>query len=166
MPRRRAQAFYFDATADLNTNGGKSLLVLATEAAYAGPGVGQESVFNRTRIRINTPSTGKYTVTWPYGKKDFTVASVDPGKFEINETIDLGCIAAAPDNTCNDGLTPDFKDVTSSLQPFLKWDPAVAPAAPVGFLGDAAVCLIRNDPSPGQCEPCYLGGSCPEAATA
>jgi hypothetical protein len=34
------EAFYFDATANLNTNGGKSLLVLATEAAFAGPGVG------------------------------------------------------------------------------------------------------------------------------
>jgi hypothetical protein len=131
------EAFYFDATSDLPTPAGKSLLTLGTEAAYAGPGVGQESVFNRTRIRINTPSTGSYTVTWPYGKKTYDVTDVSPFKFEINETIDLGCIAAPPDNTCNDATAPNFSDVTSSLQPFLKWDPAVGDAPPAGFLGDA-----------------------------
>jgi hypothetical protein len=128
------EAFYFLATANLNTSAGKALLSLGTEAAFAAPGVGQESVFNRTRIRINTPNIGTYTVTWPYGKKSFTVSSVDPAKYEINETIDLGCIAAAPDNTCNDATAPNFSDVTSSLQPFLKWDSG----APIGFLGDNA----------------------------
>jgi hypothetical protein len=131
------EAFYFLATANLNTSAGKSLLSLGTEAAYAAPGVGQESVFNRTRIRINTPNTGTYTVTWPYGKKSFTVTSVDTAKYEINETIDLGCIAATPDNTCADGTAPNFSDVTSTLQPFLKWDSS-SPPAPVGFLGDNA----------------------------
>jgi Bacterial Ig domain/Abnormal spindle-like microcephaly-assoc'd, ASPM-SPD-2-Hydin len=132
------EAFWFDATSDLPTPAGKSLITLGTEAAYAGPGVGQESVFNRTRLRINTPNTGSYTVTWPYGTKTYNVTEVSSAKFEINETIDLGCIAAPPDNTCNDAAAPNFSDVTSSLQPFLKWDPSVAPAAPVGFLGDAA----------------------------
>src|SRR5919202_2760467 len=132
------EAFYFNANTTLPTAAGKSLLTLGTEAAFAGPGAGQESAFNRTRIRINTSDPGDFTVTWPYGQKTYHVDSVDPFKFEINETIDLGCIAAPPDNTCNDAVAPKFSDVTTSLQPFLQWDPAVAPAPPAGFIGDAA----------------------------
>ena len=93
------EAFYFNATAKLDTPAGKSLLVLSTEAAFAGAGVGQESAFNRTRLRINTSKPGTFTVTWPYGTKSFDVTSVDPLQDEIRETIDLGCIAAPPDNT-------------------------------------------------------------------
>ena len=132
------EAFYFNANTGLTTSGGKSLLVLGTEAAFTAAGVGQESVFNRTRIRINTSQPGNFTVTWPYGQKTFTVPEVSPLKLEINETVDLGCIAAPPDNTCADGVAPNFDEVLTSLPPFLQWDPAVGPAAPAGFLGDAA----------------------------
>ena len=132
------EAFYFNANAGLTTSGGKSLLVLGTEAAFAGAGVGQESVFNRTRIRINTSQPGDFTITWPYGRRTYQVPEVSPLKLEINETVDLGCVATAPDNTCTDGAAPNFDEVLTSLQPFLKWDPAVGPAAPAGFIGDAA----------------------------
>jgi Chitobiase/beta-hexosaminidase C-terminal domain/Abnormal spindle-like microcephaly-assoc'd, ASPM-SPD-2-Hydin len=128
------EAFYFNATTDLTTSGGKSLLVLGTESAFAAAGIGQESVFNRTRIRINTSQPGAFTVTWPYGQKTYDVADVAAGKFEINETVDLGCIAAPPDNTCNDAKSPNFADVRESLKPFLTWDTG----APAGFIGDAA----------------------------
>ncbi len=131
------EAFYFNATANMTTSAGKSLLVLGTESAYAAAGVGQESVFNRTRLRINTSRTGAFTVTWPYGQKTYDVADIST-RFEINETVDLGCIAAPPINTCNDGIAPDFDASLPSLQPFLRWDPAVAPAPPAGFIGDAA----------------------------
>ena len=132
------EAFYFNATnTGLTTSGGKSLLVLGTEAAFAAAGVGQESVFNRTRVRVNTSQPGNFKVTWPYGQKTFNVPEVSPLTFEINDTVDLGCIAAPPDNTCIDGLAPNFDEVLNSLQPFLQWDPAVGPAAPAGFIGDA-----------------------------
>lgn len=61
--------------ADLTTSAGKSLLVMATEAAYAGAGVGQESAFDCIRIRVNVAQQGDYVVTYPYGRKTYSVTS-------------------------------------------------------------------------------------------
>lgn len=58
------EAFWFQAEASLPTVPGMrdALLVLATEAAYAGDGPGQESAFNRVRVRVNVAAPGTYTV--------------------------------------------------------------------------------------------------------
>jgi hypothetical protein len=129
------EAFYFNANSTLTTSGGNSLLVLGTEAAFTNgaPARGEESVFNRTRVRVQTKNPGSHTVVWPYGQKTYSVAKVDSKTFEINETVDLGCFSA-PTNTCADGKADDFNVVLNSLNPFLKWDAG----APAGFLGDAA----------------------------
>jgi len=132
------EAFYLLASADFTTAGGPGLWEAGVEAAYAGDGNDQESTFQRIRMRINVPQVGTYTVTHPYGQKTFNVTSVGPA-FEINDTLDAGCFSSPPVNTCNDGVAPEFSDTTlGPLTTFLRWDPAVAPAAPAGFIGDNA----------------------------
>src|SRR5439155_15040675 len=87
------------------------------------PQPGDQIVFARTRLRIDVPTGGAYTVVWPYGKKAFNVAAA--GSRAINVTQDVG-------------LAPgQFGDaLVGNIGPFLQWD-ATPPAPPVGFLGDA-----------------------------
>jgi hypothetical protein len=125
------ESFYWNATATINRAiGGKVLLVLALEAAFAASGdvaVGEQIVFGRVRIRIEKLSPGQtYTVTYPFGTK--TLIADSSGV--INTTTDIGC-----------GSGPcDFQQALSSpITRFLKWDPAVAPAAPAGYLGNPSV---------------------------
>lgn len=125
------EAFYWSAEAEINRAiGGKVRLVLALEAAFGASGdiaVGQQIVFGRVRIRIDKLTAGQtYTVTHPFGTKTF----VADGSGAINTTTDIGC-GAGP---C------DFQQsLSSSITRFLKWDPAVAPAAPAGYLGNPSV---------------------------
>jgi len=112
--------------------GGRARLVMALEAAFltAGPLLpGDQLVFGRVRIRLQKmTANASYTVTYPYGTKVFVA---DAGG-AVDETVDIGC-AATP---C------DFRSALDSPMlgsPFLRWDPAVAPAAPAGFLGDPTV---------------------------
>lgn len=141
------EAFWFQAEASMPTVPGTSdaLLVLATEAAFADAGAGQESAFDRVRIRANVANAGTYTVTHPYGTKTFNVAAGDIGPaFEINDTVDFGCAAPIPGvNTCADGIPPDFDlAARGSIGPFLTWNTFGLPPAqggpPLGFIGDAA----------------------------
>lgn len=125
------EAFWFNASATV-TGAASGLVEMATEAAFAGAGSGQEIAFNRIRIRLDVPEPGTYVVDYPYGSKTFTVAALDPQGRDINLTQDVGC------------LTPPcgaFAHLADSGEggvggSFLRWDPAVAPAAPAGFLGD------------------------------
>lgn len=49
--------------------------------------------------------------------------------------MDIGCFGAPPDNTCNDGIAPDFAEaLKGSIGPFLRWDPSVGGAPPAGFI--------------------------------
>lgn len=112
--------------------GGRARLVMALEAAFLTDGVllpGDQLVFGRIRIRLQKmTANASYTVTYPYGTKVFVA---DAGG-AVDETVDIGC-AATP---C------DFRSALDSpilASPFLRWDPAVAPAAPAGFLGDPNV---------------------------
>ena len=132
----QGEAFYELANVDLNTSGGLGLAEFALEAAlFNGPP--EMSVFQRVRFRFNTTSPGVFTITHPFGQQTFTVASVGAG-FEINDTVDAGCFGSQF-NTCNDGIAPEFDAaLTGPMGTFLEWDPAVAPAAPAGFIGDNA----------------------------
>lgn len=123
--------------------------MLATEAAFANEEVidGDQMVFNRTRIRVQglgLVANRRYRVTYPYGVKVLTATQRDPRKpAEINLTEDFGCVVT-PTAECNfaDVLVPTGnRGRTQNLigRPWLVWDPAVAPAAPAGYVGDPNV---------------------------
>ncbi len=125
------EAFWYNATATLGGNT-PGLVEMATEAAYAADGPGQEIAFNRIRIRLDVPTPGTYRVDYPYGSKTFTVGAVSDAGKEINFTQDIGCLTV-PCGTFGGLADSGDGGVGGS---FLKWDPSVAPAAPQGFIGD------------------------------
>jgi len=130
-----AEAFWWSAEAPVvmpasqecpSCRGG--LLTLAVEAAFnqEKPAKGDEFMFGRIRIRIDAPFAGTYRVTHPFGVKEFFVET--PGVRAINETVDIGSV----------GLDPSGP-LRSGIMRFLRWDPAVEPAPPQGYIGDATV---------------------------
>jgi len=130
-----AEAFWFLAEASVAitptnqcTTCSQGMVTLAVEAAFNQelPVKGDEFMFGRVRIRIDAPHRGWYKVTHPYGSHDFYVAT--PGRRAINETIDIGTMGPDPSGPRKSLITQ-----------FLKWDPAVAPAAPAGYIGDPQV---------------------------
>lgn len=124
------EAFYWSAEAEINRNiGGRVRLVLAKEAAFttADAQVGEQITFDRIRVRIDELTPGaNYTITHPFGS--LTVAADGDG--EIDTTTDIGCGGSPCDFTMS---------MEGSLNVFLRWDPAFAPAAPAGYLGDPTV---------------------------
>lgn len=70
--------------------GGDAMVLLGVEGTFGGseaPIDGNQISFGRTRIRIDTPVAGTYTVTHPYATQVFEV--VDPAE-GINYTADIG----------------------------------------------------------------------------
>lgn len=128
------EAFWWsaDATLDLPNDAG-AILVLALEAAYANedPEDGDQFAFGRVRIRVDTPIAGHYRIWHPYLDPskgcEPEVFNAPAGRRAINITRDVG--GAAPFETMLQG----------EVGPFLVWDPAVAPAAPAGYVGDPQV---------------------------
>jgi hypothetical protein len=125
------EAFWSSADSTIDAGGGDSaILVTAVEAAFGSatglPAKGQQVSFGRIRIRAGgLVDNATYKITHPYGV-DTAVAEVGAVK-GVNTTEDIG------------SLTPDGvfdQTLGSRPAPFLKWDPAVAPAAPAGYLGD------------------------------
>ncbi len=95
------------------------------EGAWANEEVvdGDQMVFGRIRVRDRSIADGTYRVTHPYGVDEFVAAGDG-----INYTQDIGTTPGA------------FGQALSSrVGPFLRWDPAVAPAAPAGYVGDPGV---------------------------
>lgn len=121
------ESFYWNATADTNmATGGRATLVLGLEATFNGgiPLAGDQIVFSRVRIRIDTPIAGTYTVVYPFGTEVFP--NTPAGTRGINFTRDIGI-----------GAPGDFTGaLKGDIGPFLLWDPAVPPAAPTGYIGD------------------------------
>lgn len=124
------EAFWWSGEAEITLpNGGRARLVMAKEAAFTTEEatIGNQISFDRIRVRMDdvTPNTN-YTVTHPFGT--LTVTSDDEG--EVDETEDIGC-----------GASPcDFRlQNKGKIGVFLKWDPAVTPLAPVGYVGDPNV---------------------------
>lgn len=102
----------------------------ALEGAFATPTVtpGSQVVFTRIRIKITPPDpNASYTVTHPFGVKVMTPADLKLGFFLFTEDIP----PPAPLNFTG--------AVNGNIGPFLVWDPAVAPAAPLGFIGDPGI---------------------------
>ncbi len=85
------ETFFWSADAAIEAAGVDALLVLGTEGTFGGSGAlvdGQQISFGRTRIRVDTPVAGDYTVIYPYGMKQFN--GVPAGKGAINFTGDIG----------------------------------------------------------------------------
>ncbi|TME90977.1 MAG: hypothetical protein E6I52_27040 [Chloroflexi bacterium] len=132
------ESFYWGAKATLSTaKGGKVLMFDRTEGAFF-PGCPKGATctvasLNGTQItfsRIVITGTGlqpktSYTITHPYGIDTVTTDSL--GAFSLKETS--GCRLPCDPSLGLGGRT----------WPWLRWDPAVAPAPPPGFIGDAAV---------------------------
>lgn len=140
------EAFWWTSEAHIDPpandpDGPSGLLVLAQEAAFANedPREGDQMSFGRIRIRLdNVVSGATYKVTHPYGvdtvvaeDKDGDPATANDGRVFVTE--DTGCFPT-PLAPCNFD-----KALTGRIGPFLKWDPAVGPAAPEGHLGDPDV---------------------------
>ncbi len=128
---RGLEAFWFLADNVFATSGAAAILgrvVTGVESTFLPAVVadGNQIQFQRLRIRMDVNATGRYTVEHPWGSKTYEVLALQPGsglsKGEINDTLDVPFASG--------------QLVDGVVTPFLKWDPAVLPAAPPGYLGD------------------------------
>lgn len=110
------ESFWWMGTSSLAMpGGGDALLTLAIEGTFGGaeaPIDGQQISFGRTRIRVDTPEAGTYTITHPYATQVFEV--LDPAE-GINYTADIGAA---------NFLSPaiGFRGtLTAPIGPFLTW---------------------------------------------
>ncbi len=120
------ESFWYMADATVAVEGGGQITWhAALEAAFANeiPMEGERIVFGRIRVRGSNLQPGQYRVTHPYGTDIFDV--VDAGPRGIFFTEDIAPVA--------ENFTAAL---ASRVGPFLKWDPAVSPAAPNGYIGD------------------------------
>ena len=118
--------FYQLAGATVTLTGGAQATVgMDLEGAWAQEEVieGDQMVFGRVRVRFPAPTGEKYRITHPYGIDEIVSANG-----AINSTEDIGTVPGAFGGALN-----------SRIGPFLKWDPAVAPAAPAGYVGNPDV---------------------------
>jgi hypothetical protein len=127
FPGNFPEEFFYelnDATVTL-TGGAKAVIGMNLEGAFAGGPVadGDQMAFGRIRIRFDAPAGDRYRITHPYGVDD--IVATDKG---VNMTEDAGAAAGAFGQALN-----------GRFGGFLKWDPAVAPAAPAGYVGDPGV---------------------------
>lgn len=129
-----AEAFWWSADATLALAGGSNaILVLALEAAYGAgdPAPNDQFAFGRVRIRIDIPADGEYKIWHPFLNEadgcQPEVYNATAGTRAINVTRDTG------------GTAPFETMLSGEVGPFLVWDPALAPAAPVGYVGDPNV---------------------------
>jgi hypothetical protein len=118
------ELFYQLAGSSLTTTTGVDVSVgMDLEGAWATGEVipGDQMVFNRIRIRADAPDGVTWRITHPYGVDQFTTE----GGTGINMTQDIGTVPGS------------FGEALKGrVGPFLKWDPAVAPAAPAGYVGE------------------------------
>lgn len=105
------ESFYYMADTSGVSPGGTIDLTLYEAALEAGfvtvQADGQQAVFTRIRIRADVTVPGTYTVIHPYGTKSFTITTIDPGNFEINDTFDVpGLVAGAFDAALTSAVGP------------------------------------------------------------
>lgn len=104
--------------------GGKVSLTLGVEATFANgdPVQGDQVTFASTRITVvGGPASTTVTFKHPFGEATIDLDASGKGKLVQDITPAVGNFTTA---------------LGSNFGPFLKWDPAVAPAAPAGYLGD------------------------------
>jgi len=129
-----AEAFYWSSEANVVGSGIDALLVLALEAAWAAeePNPGDQVVFARIRIRVDTPVAGTYTVIHPYGQKTFT--GVAAGTRAINDTVDIGI--GSPGNFTG--------ALAGGIGPFLR---QVGAGVAAGTFGNSNPAPVENGPN-------------------
>ncbi len=120
-----AENFYQLVASSLTLpGGGKANLTLGLEASFVNgdPVAGNQLTFARTRVTVvgGPPST---TLTFKHPFGELTVDTDATGRGRLVQDV-----SPAVGN-----FTTVFK---GNFGPFVKWDPAVAPAAPAGYLGD------------------------------
>ncbi|MBT2546943.1 hypothetical protein [Arthrobacter sp. ISL-65] len=118
------EAFYMLAGSELALpGGGRAVLVLGLEAAFANTVTdGDQVVFGRQRIVVKgAPANSTLTFQHPYGTITIDTDGAGDGKLVEDISPAVGNFTTA---------------LKSNIGPFLKWDPATAPAAPEGYLGD------------------------------
>src|SRR5436309_2107189 len=146
--------FYWRTTADISgiggTAGNRARLVISTQGGLGGPnlapadGAAAIGVFARHRLRVvpgGLVPGATYTFTGPLG----TMSLVADATGSINFTSDQGCVPTpgAVPPPCN------FAAVlaNTNVGPWLVWDPAVAPIATPGFIGDGLIAhSVINSP--------------------
>ena len=106
------------------------------EGAFGGTGVvkaGKQITFTRTQVVGSNidlddyPADTVLTFETPYGTMNSTVTA--QGTLKTRKESPLG--------TAANNFTPPVTETRTGFGPsFIKWDPAVAPAAPAGFLGN------------------------------
>lgn len=106
-------------------NGGRAVLVLGLEAAFANTVTqGDQVVFGRQRIVVKGgPANSTLTFQHPYGTITIDTDGAGDGKLVEDISPAVGNFTTA---------------LKSNIGPFLKWDPATLPKAPDGYLGDPA----------------------------
>lgn len=118
------EAFYMLAGSELDLpGGGRAVLVLGLEAAFANTvTAGDQVVFGRQRVTVRgAPANTTLTFRHPYGTVTIDTDATGSGKLVEDISPAAGNFTTA---------------LKSNVGPFLKWDPATAPAAPEGYLGD------------------------------
>lgn len=118
------EAFYMLAGAELDLpGGGRAVLVLGLEAAFANTVTqGDQVVFGRQRIVVKDgPANTTLEFKHPYGTITIDTDGAGDGKLVEDISPAIGNFTTA---------------LKSNIGPFLKWDPAITPAAPEGYLGD------------------------------
>jgi hypothetical protein len=120
--------FYHLVSGDLTLpGGGKAVLTLGLEAAFAqGPAApGDQVVFARTRVVVKGgPANTTLTFKHPFGELTIDTDGSGAGRLVQDISPAVGNFNAA---------------LAGNFGPFLKWDPAVAPAAPAGYVGDPGI---------------------------
>ena len=130
FPNNFPDEFFYqlaDTTQDIAGGLGRARVTMALEGAFSigPPKPGDQIVFARIRIRLDAVQPGAtYRITHPYGV-DEEVAEADG---TVNFTEDIGV---------SPGIFTGA--LAGRVGPYLKWDPAIAPAAPVGYIGDPNV---------------------------
>ncbi|QKJ18302.1 hypothetical protein [Microbacterium hominis] len=107
--------------------GGRAVLTLGLEAAFtteeATPG--NQVVFARTRVVVrDAPANATLTFRHPFGELTIDTDETGAGRLVEDIAPSVGNFTLA---------------LTGNFGPFLKWDPATAPAAPAGFVGDPGI---------------------------
>ena len=148
------EAFWWAAEAEINLpSGGRARLVLAKEAAFntEEATVGNQISFSRIRIRADGLVPGaSYTFTHPYGVVTLVADGDGDAALNLVDGADGGVVLARDggdepegevDTTEDIGIGPsDFREaLKGKFSTYLRWDPAFAPAAPAGYIGDPNV---------------------------
>jgi hypothetical protein len=120
------EVFYFLAGSSLDLpGGGRAVLTLGLEAAFTnGVAPGEQMTFARQRIVVKgAPANATLTFRHPYGSLTIDTDRTGAGRLVEDISPATGNFATA---------------LKGNLGPFLRWDPATAPSAPAGYLGDPA----------------------------